>query len=141
MRISYSLRAFAIYFAILGCLIWFTLENAIERLNDGMRQSAESVLVDTSHILSALIESNLNNASTNLPTTQLERIFTDVNARQLNAQIYQINKRNIDSQVYVTNAEGMVLYDSSGLHEGEDYSQWRDVRLTLNGTYLSLLHI
>ena len=135
MKISYSLRAFAIYFAILGCLIWFTLENAIERLNDGMRQSAESVLVDTSHILSALIENNLNDSSATLPTTQLKRIFNDVNARQLNAQIYQINKQNIDSQVYVTNTEGVVMYDSSGLHEGKDFSQWRDVRLTLDGVY------
>ena len=135
MKISYSFRAFVIYLAILGGLIWFTLENAVERLNDGMRQSAESVLVDTSHILSALIESNITDADTLPPTDQLKRIFNDIASRQLDAQIYQINKTNIETQVYVTDKNGLVVFDSSGLHEGEDFSTWRDVRLTLEGNY------
>jgi len=135
MKISYSLRAFAIYFAILGCLIWFTLENAIERLNDGMRQSAESVLVDTSHILAALIESNLKNGNTQPPTTQLERVFNHVHKREISAQIYQINKQGFDSDVYVTDADGLVIYDSSGKNLGKDFSAWRDVNLTLKGEY------
>jgi len=135
MKISYSLRAFAIYFAILGCLIWFTLENAIERLNDGMRQSAESVLVDTSHILAALIESNLDKADTQPSVQQLKRIFNNINERQLDAQIYQVKKEFVDTNVYVTDKNGIILYDSSGLHNGEDFSGWRDVRLTLEGNY------
>ena len=135
MKISYSFRAFVIYLGILGGLIWFTLENAVERLNDGMRQSAESVLVDTSHILSALIESNLEKGSTTPPVAQLKKVFKEVDSRQLNAQIYQINKKNIDSQVYVTDNKGVVIYDSSGEHEGENFSKWRDVRLTLEGSY------
>ena len=135
MKISYSFRAFVIYLGILGGLIWFTLENAVERLNDGMRQSAESVLVDTSHILSALIESNLEKGSTTPPVAQLKKVFKEVDSRQLNAQIYQINKQNIDSQVYVTDNKGVVIYDSSGEHEGENFSKWRDVRLTLEGSY------
>ena len=135
MKISYSFRAFVIYLGILGGLIWFTLENAVERLNDGMRQSAESVLVDTSHILSALIESNLEKGSTTPPVAQLKKVFKEVDSRQLNAQIYQINKKNIDSQVYVTDNKGVVIYDSSGEHEGENFSKWRDVRLTLEGNY------
>ena len=135
MKISYSFRAFVIYLGILGGLIWFTLENAVERLNDGMRQSAESVLVDTSHILSALIESNLEKGSITPPVAQLKKVFKEVDSRQLNAQIYQINKKNIDSQVYVTDKKGVVIYDSSGEHEGENFSKWRDVRLTLEGSY------
>ncbi len=135
MKISYSFRAFVIYLAILGGLIWFTLENAVERLNDGMRQSAESVLVDSSHILSALIESNLTADDTLPPTGQLKRIFSDIGSRQVDAQIYQVNKSNIDTEVYVTDKNGVVIFDSSGLHEGEDFSKWRDVRLTLEGSY------
>ena len=135
MKISYSFRAFVIYLAILGGLIWFTLENAVERLNDGMRQSAESVLVDTSHILSALIESNLDESSTKLPIAQLKGIFTKLGSRELDAQIYQINKQNIDSQVYVTDKEGFVLYHSGGIHEGQNFAKWRDVHLTLEGGY------
>ena len=135
MKISYSFRAFVIYLAILGVMIWFTLENAVERLNDGMRQSAESVLVDTSHILAALIESNLSTPDTLPPTEQLKDIFSDIASRKIDAQIYQINKKNIDTDVYVTDKKGLVLFDSSGLHEGKDFSKWRDVRLTLEGGY------
>ena len=135
MKISYSFRAFVIYLAILGVMIWFTLENAVERLNDGMRQAAESVLVDTSHILAALIESNLSTPDTLPPTGQLKNIFSDVGARKFDAQIYQINKKNIDTNVYVTDKNGLVLFDSGGLHEGKDFSKWRDVRLTLEGRY------
>jgi two-component system sensor histidine kinase CreC len=136
MKLSYSLRAFGIYFIILGSLIWFTLDNAIERLNDSMRQSAESVLVDTANILASVIENELDpTLSTQPNTAALSQVFVDVKKRQLSAQIYQINKASIDTEVYVTDAAGVVIYDSSGLHLGEDYSNWRDVNLTLAGEY------
>ena len=134
MKISYSLRAFAIYFVILGSLIWFTLDNAIERLNDGMRQSAESVLVDMANVLASLIENELNDQS-NIDTSSLERILSDTNQRVLSAQIYQVTKTLVDSQVYVTDDNGIVIFDSTNQHLGEDYSQWRDVRFTLDGEY------
>jgi len=141
MKISYSLRAFAIYFVILGSLIWFTLDNAIERLNDGMRQSAESVMVDMANIVATMIEDGLQSSvsapkSTTLHATQLTQIFKSLQQRQLSAQIYQVTKTSIDSQVYVTNQNGVVIYDSNGgLSVGQDFSKWRDVRLTLDGQY------
>ena len=138
MKISYSLRAFGIYFVILGSLIWFTLDNAIERLNDGMRQSAESVLVDIANILASFIEDEINDSSElskNLAIDQLTRVFTSLEHRPLSAQIYQVTKNTVDSQVYISNQKGIVIYDSTGLHLGEDYSKWRDVFLTLEGEY------
>lgn len=143
MKISYSLRAFAIYFVILGSLIWFTLDNAIERLNDGMRQSAESVLVDTAQIIAAGIEDQLDLDSISAASEganlfelkQLERIFNGVDSRKLNARIYQVTKTEVDTEVYVTNREGIVVYDSTGEAIGQDYSKWRDVKLTLLGEY------
>jgi two-component system sensor histidine kinase CreC len=143
LKISYGLRAFGIYFVILGSLIWFTLDNAVERLNDGMRQSAESVLVDMAHILAATIEDELTSllAEQSAQTRhqpspeQLARIFSNVLERKLDAQIYQVTKTSIDTQVYVTNQQGMVVYDSSGMHAGEDFSAWRDVSLSLEGKY------
>ena len=89
MKISYSLRAFAIYFVILGSLIWFTLDNAIERLNDGMRQSAENVLVDLTQFLATFIEDEVND-NQQLTTTQLNRVFTKLNQKQFTAKIYQV---------------------------------------------------
>lgn len=119
---------------ILGSLIWFTLDNAVERLNDGMRQSAESVLVDIANILASYIEDQTNDQQT-LDTAQLERIFNSTDKRNLSAQIYQVNKTSVDSEVYVTNDKGIVIYDSTNQHLGEDFSRWRDVSFTLDGQY------
>jgi len=134
MKVSYGLRAFILYFLILGALIWFTLDNAIERLNDGMRQSAESVLVDSVNILAGFIEDEAqqNNA---FSTSQLKRVFNEVQQRRFEAKIYQVLKESVDSHVYVTDDKGIIIYDSSGLDVGKDYSRWRDVKLTLEGSY------
>lgn len=134
MKISYSLRAFGIYIVILGSLIWFTLDNAIERLNDGMRQSAESVLVDVAQLLATFIEDEaVENGR--LSTTQLKRVFERLSVREFSAQIYNVTKTQVDSEVYVTDDKGIIIYDSTGEHVGEDYSLWRDVSLTLEGQY------
>lgn len=134
MKISYSLKAFGIYFVILGSLIWFTLDNAIERLNDGMRQSAESVLVDMAQLLATFIEDEAIQ-NDRLSTTQLKRVFEGLAVRKFTAQIYQVTKTDVDSEIYVTDDKGVIIYDSTGEHVGEDYSDWRDVRLTLDGKY------
>jgi len=136
MKISYSLRAFAIYFVILGSLIWFTLDNAIERLNDGMRQSAESVMVDMANVVASLVENSLESTSNkSIETSQLTQVFDSLKQRQLSAQIYQVTKTSVDSQVYVSDQNGIVIYDSNGQRTGQDFSKWRDVRLTLDGQY------
>lgn len=38
-------------------------------------------------------------------------------------------------KAYVTDANGIVLYDSEGKAEGQDFSQWNDVYRTLRGKY------
>ena len=35
----------------------------------------------------------------------------------------------------MVDAQGIVLFDSLGRHEGKDFSQWRDVKLALAGHY------
>ena len=136
MKISFSLRAFVVYFLILGTLLWFTLDNAIERLNDGMRQSAESVMVDMANMMATLIENDLRAANAGaIPVVTLESLFSGVKQRSLQAQIYQVTKTEVDTDVYVTDHNGIIIYDSSGEHLGEDFSRWRDVSLTLEGEY------
>jgi len=107
LKVSYGLRAFGIYFVILGSLIWFTLDNAIERLNDGMRQSAESVLVDMAHMVASFIEDELRfetfQAQQELSTAQLQRVTTAISQRAFEAQIYQVIKNSVDTQIYITN--------------------------------------
>ncbi|MBX2868372.1 MAG: two-component system sensor histidine kinase CreC [Acidiferrobacterales bacterium] len=133
IKISFSLRAFVFYFAILATLSWFILDEAIERLNVALRKSAESVLVDTANLLATSLEQQLSDGS--LDTWEIERLFDAVYQRKLQAQIYQVLKEKVDTEVYVTDGQGKVVYDSTGLNTGEDFSEWRDVRLTLDGEY------
>ena len=146
INISFSLRAFIVYFLILGSLAWYIVNNAIERLNDGMRQSAENVMVDMSHLLAAKVEKQLKSEKdapsvedsvkkTALNTVSIKVLFNRVNQRDILAKIYQISKTSIETDVYITDQNGLVIYDSTGKSTGEDFSQWRDVRLTLEGQY------
>lgn len=166
LNVSFSLRAFVIYFVILGSLSWYIVNNAIERLNDGMRQSAESVMVDMSHLLASEVEkqlltnipnaditttnkstsptitldtlykpSNKDNSDTIIDPSSVKQLFTRMKARDIEATIYKITKKTIESDIYITDHNGIVIYDSTGKALGQDYSQWRDVRLTLEGGY------
>ena len=133
LKISFSLRAFVVYFIILATLSWFILDKAIERLNVALRQSAESVLVDTANLLATSLEQEFTGQT--LDTWQIERLFSAAYQREIDAQIYNVLQEHIDTEVYVTNRDGLVVYDSAGRHNGEDFSEWRDVRLTLEGKY------
>jgi len=51
------------------------------------------------------------------------------------AQIWNFRKKTFDYRIYVTDARGIVVYDSTHQALGEDYSRWNDVYLTLRGKY------
>ena len=133
LRISFSLRAFVVYFVVLALLAWFILDEATERMRITLRQSAESVLVDTVNLLATTLEHQFDDQT--LDTWEIERLFTEAYKRKLNAQIYSVHKTRINTEVYITDRNGIVVYDSSGEHAGEDFSLWRDVKLTLEGEY------
>jgi two-component system sensor histidine kinase CreC len=75
--------------------------------------------------------------SHSLPVTDPLRKTLDLALhRTLHARIYSIDKTRLDLRVYVTDARGVVLFDSDqGRDEGRDYSQWRDVARALRGEY------
>ena len=55
--------------------------------------------------------------------------------RDVRAQIWNFRKRSFDYRIYVTDARGIVVYDSARQAVGKDYSRWNDVYLTLRGKY------
>ena len=60
----------------------------------------------------------------------------DARGRNVAAQIYEMRKDTVDLSVYITDAKGIVLFDSDSRETiGQDYSRWRDVALTLEGEY------
>jgi two-component system sensor histidine kinase CreC len=60
----------------------------------------------------------------------------EARGRKVAAQIYEMRKDTVDLSVYITDAKGIVLFDSDSRQTiGQDFSLWRDVRLTLKGEY------
>lgn len=160
MKVSFSLRAFILYFAILGTLAWFIIDKAIERINISMRQSAESVLVDTSHFMAAMIESELANYSLEsdnklvakenntkntkkisalttetITTNNFANVWQTTLSKTFSTQIFNLEKTHVDMNVYITDTNGIVQYDSTGRSVDKDFSKWRDVARTLRGEY------
>jgi two-component system sensor histidine kinase CreC len=55
--------------------------------------------------------------------------------RPIDAKIWGFSKQSLDFRIYVTDAKGIVLFDSENVAQGQDYSKWRDVARTLRGEY------
>ncbi|MBI2749540.1 MAG: two-component system sensor histidine kinase CreC [Burkholderiales bacterium] len=97
------------------------------------RESAEESLVETSQVLATLVEQDVRDGV--IDTARLGALFRAVYARSFEAQIFSVNKTKVELRAYVTDRRGTVVYDSTGQSVGKDFSQWRDVRMTLRGEY------
>lgn len=111
----------------------YVLHQIIGDLDSRYRESAEESMVETAHLLASWIEHDTADQPTQLAT--LGRVFQHLYAKQFSAQIYAITKQRAEMRVYVTDAQGLVIFDSLGRNEGQDFSRWRDVALTLSGGY------
>lgn len=111
----------------------FLLYRVIAELDPRYRESAEESLVETSRLLAAFIEQDVRGAA--LDTARLEKVFPALYAERFRAHIYSLDKTRVELRVYVTDVHGRVLFDSLGRAHGQDYSDWRDVRLSLRGEY------
>lgn len=127
-------RIFLVF--VLALVIGFTLLG--RWINDEVKafhnQSYEEVLVDTANVFAELVEMDLREGNQMLE--RFQAAFKQAKERKISAQIYDVQKQNFDLRVYVTDAKGLVIFDSHNPEAvGEDYSSWRDVRLTLQGKY------
>lgn len=104
-------------------------------------ETIEESLNDTTHVLSAIVEEEIKKNPNDRFRfkTVVESLFRDpflnVRKRTFEAKIYSLLKTNADIQMYVTDAKGIVIFDSERFREGLDYSKYNDVYLTLQGKY------
>lgn len=94
----------------------------------------EEALADTAALLASYVEAR--SADGRLPIDELRSAVAAAQARQLGARIHQLEKSSVVLRVYLTDARGIVVFDSdAGRDEGKDYSRWQDVSRTLRGEY------
>ncbi|TGJ99327.1 two-component system sensor histidine kinase CreC [Leptospira semungkisensis] len=118
---------------------YYLVDKIEESIRPRYMETVEESMNDTVYVLSSLIEQELLKHP-NLPFQSninhvLGDSFEKAKGKAFEAKIYSHTKRKIDLEFYVTNANGIVAYDSSGKRTGEDYSRYNDVFLTLKGKY------
>ena len=113
--------------------IGFMLYRVVADIDPRYRESAEESLVETSQLLAGLVAQDVQGGV--IDTRRLVPLFKTLYARQFHAQIYSVSKTRFEMRAYVTDRDGKVLFDTLGQSTGSDFSQWRDVRLTLQGQY------
>ena len=122
-----------------GWLMW----RLVADIDPRYRESAEESLVETAHLMAASIEQRWDErarivggpAEAVIDVAVLEPLFRDLYSREINATIFGFEKTRFELRMTVVDAQGKVLFDSLAREEGADHSQWRDVKLALQGSY------
>lgn len=131
MRIA--LRIFLGYFLIVALAALLLARVFVAEVKPGVRQAMEDTLVDTANLLAELATDDF--LAGRIADGAFARRVRALQGRDFGARIWGFPKRRATYRVYVTDARGIVVFDSSGRDLGRDYSRWNDVHLTLRGRY------
>ncbi len=128
-----GIRLLFAFFVINGIAAFFVLRVFTAEIKPSVREVMEDIMVDTANLLAELASEDLaaGKLRDGLFATQVRSYAT----RPIDAQIWGMSKQSLDFRVYVTDVTGVVLFDSENKAQGQDYSRWRDVALTLRGEY------
>lgn len=104
------------------------------------QQVIEDTLLDTSKLLAASLQMPLSSGQLYDEgyQTKLDAAFIGTPAMSKITDPEYKNKSPSSFRIYITDDKGVVIYDSlpePDNDEGQDYSRWNDVYLTLNGQY------
>ncbi|HOX06275.1 MAG TPA: two-component system sensor histidine kinase CreC [Planctomycetota bacterium] len=131
---SIRLRIFLTFFLTGAAGLWLLASWTRDEVRRYYLISMEESLIDTANVLAAMLAGRLQDGQPD--SGELRRAFQGVQREAFTARIYDLTKTRVDLRVYVTDRRGIVVFDSDGGRaEGQDYSRWRDVALTLHGSY------
>jgi two-component system sensor histidine kinase CreC len=131
MRIG--LRILLGYFVIVAVAALLLGRVFVQEVKPGVRQAMEDTLVDTANLLAAQAREDL--LAGRIDSGRFAASVRELTDRDPGAEIWGFEKRRIGTRIYVTDAAGIVVFDSTGVDVGKDYSRWNDVYLTLRGRY------
>ncbi|GAA4425082.1 two-component system sensor histidine kinase CreC [Acidovorax lacteus] len=128
-----GLRLLFAFFVINGIAAFFVLRVFVAEIKPSVREVMEDMMVDTAHLLAELAADDL--AAGRLADGRFAQQVRAYAQRTVDAPIWGLSKQSLDFRIYVTDAQGVVRFDSEQRAVGEDYSRWRDVARTLRGEY------
>lgn len=131
MRIG--LRLLLGFFLVLGLALFVVLRVFLEEVKPGTRLAMEDSLVDTAYSLAQLAAPDLKAGTiAHGPFAQAMRALPTL---QPDADLWGFHKNRIHTRVSITDARGIVVFDTRKAAVGEDHSRWNDVYKTLRGQY------
>ncbi len=128
-----GLKLFLGFFLIVGIAAFFVMRVFVNEVKPGVRQAMESTLVDAANVLAVVAAPDLKNG--HIADGGFAAHMATAQRRDPRATVWRFPKRSIDYRVTVTDARGIVVYDSRGQDVGRDNSRWNDVYRTLRGQY------
>ncbi len=131
MRIA--LRVLLGYFLIVALAALLLVNVFVQQVKPGVRQAMEDTLADTANVLAELATDDL--LAGHIADGRFAARVRAMSQRTLDARIWGEDKQRTSYRIEVTDARGIVLFDSAGKEVGRDNSRWNDVRRTLRGQY------
>lgn len=131
MRIG--LRLLLGFFLVLGLALFVVLRVFVDEVKPGTRLAMEDSLVDAANALALLAAPELKAGT--LASGGFAQALTALSQVDPGASIWGFRKDRIHYRITVTDARGIVVFDSQGQDIGRDHSQWNDVLRTLRGEY------
>lgn len=130
-----GLRVFFGFFLIAGLSAVLLLKVFLAEVKPSVREVMEDLMVDTAHLMAETAADEMD-AEGLKPGSLLAARLQRYVKREVDVPIWGLRKQSLDLRIYVTDARGRVVLDSGQPSAvGQDYSQWRDVALTLRGDY------
>ncbi len=127
-------RIFLGVLAVVGIGFYLFVRWVALDLEPQYRKTTEEPLVDSARILASMASATARDGKVDVAA--FRRAFADARSRPFSAVIFDHVKTGIDFRIYITDAGGVVLFDSAdGFWEGDDFSRWKDVHRALRGEY------
>ncbi|RYZ54608.1 MAG: two-component system sensor histidine kinase CreC, partial [Proteobacteria bacterium] len=120
MRLGYAI--FLGYLSIAILASYFVLNVFVGEIKPSARQSMEDSLVDTANLLAEIASPDMKD--NRLLTGHFSRQIAAYRTRNLDASIWGFSRQRPGFRIYITDASGIVVYDSIEESVGKDFSQW-----------------
>ena len=133
LRINIGLRVLLGYFLIVALAALLVGKVFVEQVKPGVRQAMEGTLIDTANTLAELATDDM--LAGRMADGAFAQRVRAVQAREVGADIWGFSKQRSGFRVTVTDARGIVVFDSESKDIGRDNSRWNDVYRTLRGQY------